>query len=395
MKAKGLILVLIALLVASVAPVAAAEDVSIRYESQPDEVALYLGDLAYARDSVSLPPGEVTVTFPSTVVADSLVVSENGERVRVLRFHNRAAPAPAVDAWSSSTLITTEAGPLEVSWPSEAPAPREVVLESVARGAGWRPVYDMLVLDEENVRFSFSAEITDYALPLEETHVRLVSGMIGSADGSVYNAMMTVAQNNLGYQNVVDAAQPQAEQISAHHVYDLGPLTVMPGEMVRVSMVDETLGARRIIAWDTRQGERTDVVYKVANTSELPFAEGFVRAYQDGIYLGSDAIEWTPVGSEGSVTVAGMSDVRVRRKESVEELAERSGYNEYYHEVTLEIGNYSGEDIEITVLDEWLNYAVEFTFSDEPTRQPGNVLRWDLAVHAGERVTITYEFYTD
>jgi hypothetical protein len=395
MKEKLLALALIALVVGAGVPAAAAgEGVSVRYESQPDEAVIYLGDLVYARDAVSLPPGDVEVAFPANMIPDSLVVTEDDERVSVLRFRNRGASSMDALLSSRTAPVPDSAGPLVVAWPSEATETRQVVLEYLMRGAGWRPVYDMAVLDEESVLFSFSAEITDYALSLEEANVHLVSGMIATTDGGVYAAQMTVAQNALGYQNVVGWEAPAAEQVSAHHVYDIGAQTILPGEVMRIGMVSEVLEARRIIAWDTRQGERTDVIYKIANTSDLPFAEGVVRTYQDGVYLGSDYIEWTPTGSEGSVTVAGMSDVRVRRRESVEEVSRRSNY-EYHHEVTLEIGNYSADDIEITVLDQWSNYAVDFTFSHEPTRQPGNVLRWDLTVPAGERVNITYEFYTD
>lgn len=397
MKAKVLAVILVALAAGSVVPVASADDVSIRYETQPDEAVLYLGDLVYGRDTVSLPPGDVEVAFPPNVIADSLIVTEDGERVRVLRFRNRnAVSMEAMLSSRAEPLTDYQAQRVLVTWPSEATETREVVIEYLMRGAGWRPVYDMNVLDEENVVFSFNVEITDYTLTLDGAKVKLVSGMIASSDMGTYAAQMTAAQNALGYQNVgAEWAAPQAEQISAHHVYDIGALSIAPGDVVRVGMVSETLGARRVIAWDTSQGERTDVVYKVANTSALPFAEGLVRTYQDGIYLGSDFIEWTPAGSEGSVTVAGMSDVRVRRRESVEEVAARQFQNEYHHEVTLEIGNYSGEEITITVLDRWNSDAVEFSFSHEPARQPGNLFRWDVSVPAGERVTITYDFYTD
>ncbi len=398
MKIKSLVFILAAALVFGAAPFAVADEgIATRYRSQPDQAVLYLGDLAYVRDTVTLPPGEVEVTFPPQTIADTLIVTENSARVPVLRFRGRIAPD--MEAMLSSRAAPTSeevAGRLAVSWPSEATEPREVVLEYLMRGAGWRPVYDMTVIDEESAHFTFAAEITNYALTLEDAEVRLVSGLIMSGEMGVYTAEMTVAQNVLGYENVPAGGEmPAAEQVSAHHVYTLGTLSIMPGDVVRTTLASETLGARRIIAWDTQQGERTDVIYKVANTSNVPFAEGMVRTYQDGIYMGSDAIEWTPVGSEGSVTVAGMSDVRVRRGETVEEIGDMLRVDRYHYQIELEIGNYSGEDIEITVIDRWPRDAVDFRFSQEPDFQPNNVLRWDVTVPAGERVTINYEYYTD
>lgn len=376
--------------------VSAGDDIMIRYTSTPDEVVLYLGDLAYARDTVTLPPGDIEVNFPPNVVTDSLLITENGERVPVVRFRGRNAPD--WEAMLSSRSVPTnqyEAQQIVVTWPSEATESREVVLEYLMRGAGWRPVYDMTVIDEDSVYFNFGAEITTYALQLEDARVRLLSGMIAGGDMNMNEMQMTVAQNSLGYQNATSAQMPQTESVSVYHIYDLGTLSIQPGDVVRAQLVNQALDARRIVAWDTRQGERTEVIYKVTNSTGAPFVQGMVRIYEDGIYMGSDAIEWTPAGSEGSVTMAGMSDVRVRRKESITEAGDFFSIDYRIHEVTLEIGNYTGEELEITVLDTWNQYAQNFNFSLEPKRQPGNILRWDLTIPAGERKTITYSFKTD
>ena len=50
------------------------------------------------------------------------------------------------------------------------------------------------------------------------------------------------------------------------------------------------------------------MIHKVRNTTDLPLAEGIVRVYQDDLFQGSDFIETTPVGSEGSVTIGSLPD---------------------------------------------------------------------------------------
>lgn len=345
--------------------------------SQPDEAALYLGDLAYLRDTLTLPAGEaVQIVLPATALPQSIRITEGEERVRVYRF---AAAGGGVSAPT-------------VTWdPPSGDAPRQIVLEYLATGAGWGPLYDMTVLADDRVQFGFDAEIRSTALALDGAEVRLVAGMPGAQPG--YQPQINVTQSNVGYADVGAAATGGPVQVQ--HVYEVGALTLAPGDVLRVNLLSQPLDARRLLVWDARLGQRVDVIYKVANSTDVPFVEGSVNAYQDGLYVGQDAIEWTPSGSEGSVTIAGLSDLRVRRTESVEVIGSFGRVERYRHDVTLAISNHSAEAVALTVLDEWNTYGYDFTFSREPQRQGNNVLRWELDVPAGESVEITYTYFTE
>ena len=41
------------------------------------------------------------------------------------------------------------------------------------------------------------------------------------------------------------------------------------------------------------------MIYKVNNDSEIALSEGIVRSYQDGLFIGSDSMEFTPIGKLG------------------------------------------------------------------------------------------------
>lgn len=355
----------------------AAAQGTILVISQPDQAALYLGDLVFLRDALTLPAGEAAqIVLPATVLPQSIRITEDGERVRVYRF---------VAAGSGVSAPT-------VMW--DAPAgdtPRQIVLEYLATGAGWGPLYDMAVLANNRVQFGFDAEIRSTSLTLDGAEVRLVAGMPGAQPG--HQPQMNMTQANVGYADVGAAAGSGPVQVQ--HVYEVGALTLTPGDVLRVNLLSEPLDARRLLVWDARLGQRVDVIYKVANSTDVPFVEGPVNAYQDGLYVGQDPIEWTPSGSEGSVTIAGLSDVRVRRTESAEVIGSFGRVERYRHDVTLAISNHSAEDVALTVLDEWNSYGYDFTFSREPQRQGNNVLRWELNVPAGESVEITYTYFTE
>ncbi len=345
------------------------------YPSQPDAAMLYMGDMAYLRDELTVPAGVAArIALPPSAMSDSLIVTEGGERVRAYR------------------LATAETGQTTVTWDAlQADGPREIALEYLVAGAGWTPRYDLDVLAEDRVRLGFDAEIHNQALDLSDVDVRLVAGMPGAEPG--YQPAMTKTQMNVAY----NVAQPQAAvsgPVAINHVYDIGPQTLRRGETVRWNLLYADLEARRLIVWDARLGQRTDVIYQVLNSSDVPLAEGMVHAYEGGLYVGQDALEWTPAGGEGSVTIGGLSTLRVRRTESVEDIGTFDD-DRYEHTVRLAITNHGGEEIALTVLDEWYQGGQGFTFSHEPRRQGNNVLRWELDIAAGERVEIVYSFVVD
>jgi len=181
--------------------------------------------------------------------------------------------------------------------------------------------------------------------------------------------------------------------VDLQHVYALGTLSAEPGDMVFTGLVDATLPARRLVVWNAADDQAAVVIFKVRNTTETPLTEGIVRTYKDGLFVGSDYIERTPVGSEGSVTVGSVPDVRVHRTASEEY---HGGANDYYlHTVVLEVQNFGDKDRDLIILDRWEENAWQFEYSLEPERQQDNLLRWEVSLAAGETLTITYTFRTE
>lgn len=371
-------LVLLAAMLVSVAgalPTARAQDGVIVYDSTPDAVALYLGDMAYVRDLLTIPAGVTArIALPPTALRDSLVLTADGSRVPNYRLSMSD---------TGQTVVTVET--------LASGGPVEFAVAYLASGAGWSPRYDMVVLNPENVALGFAAEIHNHALNLEDVDLRLVAGMAG-ADPN-YRPDMTVTQMNVLY-NEPEQPMSAGGPVNINHVYPVGTQSILPGETLVWTLLDDELSARRLIVWDARFGQRTDVIYKVRNSSETPFVEGSVQTYEDGLFVGQDAIEWTPPGSEGSVTIGGLSSIRVRRTESVEQVGTFNN-DRYRHDVILAISNHAEEDITLTVLDEWNRSGENFEFSDEPTRQGNNVLRWEPTIPAGETIEITYTFIVD
>lgn len=368
----------------------------IFYESRPDEAALYLNDMAFVRDTVVLPVGQdIEVLLPPGTYADTLILTENGARV-----HNyRITPRSAETYYSalSSAMIPISGNAYLVTWEPESTQgdTREIKLEYLLPGASWTPTYDMTVVDNENVRLAFFAEVHNSALQLDETTVYLVAGRVDLSQQVDQTPMVTMNQYAVGYDKTsVELPALGVGSVDLQYVYSLGSISADPGDTVYVNLVDETMSARRMVAWNAAADQEVDVIYKVTNDTEIPWAEGIVRTYQDNLFRGSDFIETTPIGSEGSVTVGSMPDVRVHRTQS--SLHQGDPVKDYYqHNVSLEIHNFSDADLDLIVLDTWLDGASEFVYSLEAERQQDNLLRWEVTIPAGESLTITYDFRTD
>lgn len=360
--------------------VSAAEvDDQISYTSQPDRLAVFLNDVAYARDHVTLPGGvDVRIVLPAGVFADTLILRENGERVGAYRLDYQTGQ-PALE-WRSA---------------SESEL-REVTLEYLLGGVSWRPTYDMwLGADEdETVDLDFFAEITDGSLSMQGVDMQLVAGYVDLSSPLAPMAELSANQRLAGYEDgSTGGGVNSTGQVDIQHVYDIGSITAEPGDTVYAQLVGGTMPARRVHLWNAQTDDQVTVIYKVTNASDQPFAEGVVRSYQDGLFIGSDMIELTPLDSEGSVTVGHLQDVRVKREESRTAIAE--GRFDYRGDVELTISNFTPTTVHMEVVDYRYPEAEELQASLTPQEEAGNILRWQISVEPDDEMVITYSFKID
>lgn len=368
----------------------------ISYASRPDEAALYLNDLVFVRDTAQLPAGDLRVLLPPGTFPNTLILTENGARVRSYRITPQGADVYYSQAsfryGSASYGMGGQAYAL--TWESAVVGDtRTITLEYLMTGAHWSPTYDMTLLDDQSVALAFFAEIENSALMLEGASLYLVAGRVDLSQQVNLVSQMTFNQYAVGYADTpVTLPDLGVGAISLQHIYPLEAVTAEPGDLLYVNLADATLPARRLLVWNAASEQEVDVIYKVTNATAVPFAEGVVRVFEDALFRGSDFIETTPVSSEGSVTVGSVPDVRVRRTLSSEYEGGATSY--YLHTVQLEVSNFSPGELTLSILDQWLEEAWQFEYSLEPERQPDNLLQWEVTVGSGETLTITYSFRT-
>lgn len=348
----------------------------ISYTSQPDQVYVFFNDVAYVQDELELPGGvDVQVVLPQQVFVDTLILRENEERVQSYR-------------------VSRADGQVIISWASaESDDLRQVSLEYLMSGMRWQPKYDMVIqADNESVELDFFAEVTQSALNLDAVDLHLIAGWVDTTQPIDTVSTVTTNQYIAGYDEPVVQSGTTTGVASIQHVYDVGQTSVAVGEVLYIQLESGILPARRLYLWNASYDNEVTVIYKVRNESDLPFAEGIVRSYQDGFFLGSDFMELTPIGSEGSVTIGSLKDVRVRRDETRQGI---SGIGtDTQHTVTLTLSNFGSDTITVEAVDIYPQDAVRFRFDVEPEYQPGNLLRWEITLEPGEERVLTYTYET-
>jgi hypothetical protein len=349
---------------------------AVKYTSQPDEIAVFLNDIAFAQDAILLPSNvDVQIVLPQQIYQDTLILRENGERIR--NYH-----------------INRNSGQVLLEWVSSSGAEaREITLEYLVSGISWTPKYDMWLGDDEDttVEFDFFAEIVDTGLILEDRPVRLIAGRVDTSQQFTSVSSVTMNQYAAGYDEIESSGEILTGSATIQHVYDIDNVTAFPGDTLYIGLQENTLPARRLHLWNAQSDNQVTVIYKIGNESTLPFVEGITRTYQNDLFLGSDFIELTPIGSEGSVTVGFLQDVRVNRSSSQTAL-DAPYERDTQHDIDLTLTNFGDKAFDIAVIDHFSLDALEFSFSIDPSHPGDNLFRWEVTVEAGETVTISYQF---
>jgi len=387
-------------LVAMSMPIGAQDQ--INYISQPDELTVFLNDVVFVRDDLRVPLDvETRIVLPQQIVQDTLILRDEAGRL----------PLYSINRQTGQVILTiggaSDSGTGEV---------RNLTLEYITYGGiRWQPRYDLhLQADNvESVSFDFFAEIQNDSFTLTETKVNLVAGRV-DVSGQTPLDMMLNSNMTQGFSDMMATATPvfgsvppssppittsTEVAVTTQSVYEIPPLTSQPGETVYAELLETTFPSRRVLVWNANTDAQGIVVFKVRNTSEIALAEGIVRSYQDGLFAGSDEIEYTPPGGEGSVTVGPLRDVRVRREVSQMAVSAQNPNDadgiETQWQVTLTLTSLTAGEQEIEVVDLFPDGALNLEFqAPEPERQGGNRLRWLLTVPPGEEIQLIYSYRT-
>ena len=362
------------------------------FESVPDSVVIYQGNMALVKDEMKIYSGkEVQVILPPQAVTSTVEIVDGGKKIERFKFKSQADRS----ARGGSLL----------SWKSPRTGERKITLSYMMQGMSWTPIYIMKILGDDKVAMQYRVGIRNDTDASSLVDMRLVSGEIGSpSTGSgIYYRQLNNAQFKVSAyeraQSVGRLSQSSpyigATKISAHYTYKLPNAPLEKKGITFVTLQDRKFNAKREYVWVTTTGQKVDIVYTVANNSGQPFAQGLVNVFKNGIFVGSDLIEWTPSGAKGHVTIGSAVDVQAEKTVDIDYVKERGHRKEYLHRMKLTVKNFSGRTKVVKVIDQKYPDSVEKTFSVQPASVGNNTYLWTLTVPPGVRKEVTYSFYSD
>jgi hypothetical protein len=380
----------------------------INYISQPDELTVFLNDVVFVRDVLRVPlDSETQIVLPTQIVPDTISLRDDDGHIALyaLSFQTGQYVLTVRDNDSSANEEDV----------------RNLTLEYIALGGiRWEPLYSLYLNSDtvESVGFDFVAAIQNDAFVLEDTQINLAAGVV-NVEGQPPPPPM--ANNNQGFSDIQATATALPTQrpspsptplvvatplpnvtpeefapLTTQYIYRLEPLTAEPGETLYAELLETSFPARQVLLWNAGRDAQASVIYKVTNTADIALTAGIVRTYQDGLFTGSDEIEYTSPGGEGSITIGPLQDMRVTREATQFTVPSENPNDEnavdLRVEVTLSLTNFSPFALEIEVTDVFPTQAFAFELGTEAEQLGGNVVRWMVTVPPGEAVTLTYAY---
>jgi hypothetical protein len=405
----GLILATVAATLMVAIGSAAGQD-QINYISQPDELTVFLNDVVFVRDVLRVPLGsETQIVLPPQIVPDTISLRDADGHIALYAL-----------SFQTGQYVLTVREDQNAGGDGDI---RNLTLEYITLGGiRWEPLYNLRLESEdvETVGFDFVAAIQNDAFFLEDTRINLAAGSV-NVEGQP--PPPPVVNNNLGFSDVQATATAPAfntptpspvpsptraavtplpgvtaevAPLTTQYIYRLESLTAEPGETLYAELLETAFLARQVLLWNASRDIQASVIYKVRNTSDIALTGGIVRTYQDGLFTGSDEIEYTTPGGEGSITIGPLQDMRVSREATQFTVPAQNPNDEngvdLRVEITLSLTNFSPFALEIEVTDGYPTQAFAFEFGTEAEQVGGNLVRWLVTVPAGEAVTITYAY---
>jgi len=366
------------------------------FESVPDKMVIYQGDMALVRDEMKIySGGQVQVILPPQAIPETVQIYDGGKKITTfnLAYEASGGRGQARGAGIKNLL----------SWKSPNAGSRKIRLDYMMRGLSWTPTYIMEIVNDQQVKMNYRVGIRNSTAATNKVDLILVSGEIGSpktGSGQYYRAMNKAQVALSSYDRQASGGRSsvaylRATKINAYYTYKMPKAKLEKNGISFVTLEDKALKAKKEFVWATHTGEKVDIIYTVTNSTKSPFAQGLVSVYSKDIFIGSDIIEWTPSGANGHVTVGGAVDIQAVKTVDIDEIAARKHRKEYHHEIKLIVKNYSNKARAVKVIEPKYPDSVEIEFEIQPEKTEANTYMWTLNIPPKSKQVIKYTFYSD
>jgi hypothetical protein len=262
-----------------------------------------------------------------------------------------------------------------------------VRLDYLTTGLSWEASY-LGLLDEDELALKSQVSVGNSSgLTYKDARLRLVAGQ----------PQRVAAPRGLGYakEAMVAAAAPQFTEEAAfeYHLYTLErPATIEDGRTKQLSFISAPhvkIERRYIYEGQYRDGIWTEVEFLNSKLNGLgqPLPAGTIRFYQNGLFVGEDAISHTPVDEQVRLTVGRAFDL-VGERTLVEQ--RRISERKYRDTVLITLKNHKQEDVTVEVIEHLQGDWTILQAEPEYKKVDAATVEFDVPVKAGGLAQVTY-----
>ncbi len=253
---------------------------------------------------------------------------------------------------------------------------KNLTLSYLVAGLSWSQVYDLDLADGRIKAWGIISSFWDFGsvdLSLIVGEPRLIITSSSKA-GNWREVALAVPDAGGSYQSV---------PLGEYHEYHIGQTELRGGEILKLSMFWGEVDLEQFYYWN---GGRVEERFNITNTLTEPLGPGRIEFYRDGRWVGEDALQYTSIGEDSTVTVGCAQDVKVEEKVIIWNTGDERDL------VTKKIEINNCKDGEISILVErslpWNGNLIDSTI--KPTVE-GKLLIWCLEVDNVVEITYQYE----
>jgi|GEM_PF-6050063 len=399
MKQIFLSLLILALLGA---PTFAASPVTTVIPTTPIEATLYTQNMAeVTATAVCSGPGTVELSLPKSIEPDSVSIDEQGKSLSstikpVMKTEKvvEGRELSKVDYYLAE-LTGLSAGK------------HSLTLHYRVQGLGWKPNYSLQLSQSGEGVLTSAITISNDALPLENTALKLVSGIVQTQDyyrGGYYPEYMMGSNPEELYRLLgPNFRRPALGNI--HQIEVLKNVTLADPATRQLPVQEIKQGVEKLLVWNASErrydypssASQANAVYTLHNQTGRPLAEGIVKVYEKGTFVGEGFLGWTQEGDTGILILTGVKDLTVKKTEKTEPVPATW---EMRAITTLMITNNGNLPARVKVLDkmeEEYSYRRNsddkpiYDFSEAPEVTSEGAYEWSFELPAKTSHTITYQ----
>ncbi len=277
---------------------------------------------------------------------------------------------------------------IKIEIDSKKDGAQEIKFTYLTSGGNWKPVYDLYM---EKSLLTSKAMIANEAEPYSSVDLELIAG----TPHFVFAPIPIPVPMAKAYAAMEEAVGVVTRGVLGEYVvYKLPKVTIGKGEINQFKLFEGSVVINPIYQWDasTLEKGKASEILKLKNGMKDPWASGIMNFYRNDMLIGSDSIEYTPIGADVEVTVGSAPDIDVKKELTGVKVSFRENLRTETVQYTLTINNYKKESIEMTVKDRIPYGSTLVSANPTATQKPDNMLEWTVNIGSQKEQIITYTY---